>query len=288
MLTIALQTRRLGRIQLLGHIVTAGSPSSPAKLVLDARSVGPRISIGLDRKPGAAAGAIDFGKVAVLATHRRTVALHNPGKVPAEVKLFVSGQASVFAIDPGDAVVQPGETLDATVSVQLDETYTFKESIHVLVTHGDEQEVALHATGVGHTLYCADLTGQRELHFGDRFTGAPFSREIVLENHGRRVATVLWCKPDVQAAVKELGKRLPKPGAADASMLPAERRGFFSIEPTRASIAPKQACTFVMTGFASSPVSTADRFELLAGIGAGVRPLIRSGSATALLRARRC
>lgn len=266
-----LKTRRLGRIQLPCRIRAVGSAQPPIELVLAAKSVGPILSFGSPAAPSHTA-AVAFGRVPVLAAHTHTLQLYNASLIPAQFKAFVAGKGSVFSIDVREAELAAGATTTITVTVQLDETYAFADTLHLLVKDGAEMEVPLSATGIGHTLYCAAVTGKETLDLGDQFTGAPFSRTLMLENRGRRVMSIAWVNTELERVKKELGKALRGPGGKqDLGLMPADKQPVFSVEPERAVVPAKQAMEFVVTGSTARAAMHSEGLQLLAGTGATVR-----------------
>jgi hydrocephalus-inducing protein len=263
-----LKTRRLGRIQLPCRIYAVGSSAPPIEFVLAARSTGPILSFGSPDAPAALA-AVSFGKVSVLDVHRQTLHMFNDSLIAANVKAFVAGKGSPFAIGTREVTLAPGEPFDLDVSVKLDETYAFNDVLHLLVEDGEEIEVPLSASGTGHTLHCADVTGHALLDLGDRFVGAPFTYTLVVRNHGRRAMNVQWLNVDVEATKKELGKELRGAnGKPDASLIPADRQAAFAVTPEKGAIAPRQSLEFMLTGFAAKPRTLKEHLQMLAGTGA--------------------
>lgn len=102
--------------------------------------------------------------------------------------------------------MQAGETLDLVVSVRLDETMTFSDTLHMLVANGSEVNIPLSAVGTGSTLSCDALDGQQELQFGHQFTGAPFEKMLTVVNNGRRPMNVAWVNSELERVKQELGK----------------------------------------------------------------------------------
>jgi hydrocephalus-inducing protein len=203
--------------------------------------------------------------------HHHTLHAFNMSLIPASFKAFVAGKGSVFSVDVREATLAAGEAIAIDITVQLDETYAFSDVLHLLVDDGDELEVPLSATGVGNTLYCADLTGRDTLDFGDQFTSATFSRTLTVENQGRRMMNVLWVNAELERVKHELGKTLRGPGGkTDLSLIPPERRAVFVVQPEKAVILAKQAIEFVVTGFAATAQVHTERVQLLAGTGASV------------------
>ena len=244
-----------------------GSTTLPIEFILAARSTGPILKFGPADAPQATA-AVDFGRISVLDVHTRTLRVHNASLIAANLKAFVAGKGSAFAVSVREATLEPWQELDLNISVQLDETYAFNDALHLLVQDGDALEVPLTATGTGNTLYCADLTGKEVLDLGDQFTGTPFTKTVTVENHGRRPMNVAWVNLDLEQTKKDLGKQLRGAnGKPDMSLIPAERRAAFGIAPEHAAVGAKQAVAFVVTGVSSKPRTLQEHLQLLAGTG---------------------
>lgn len=271
-LRFTLKTARLGRIQLPCRIHAIGSSLPPIEFVIAARSVGPILRFGSAGDPSDAA-SVPFGRVAVLEAHTAPLRVFNDSSIEANIKCFVAGKDSNFSVSAREATLAAGEALELEVTVQLDETYTFEDTLHFLVENGAELRVPLSATGTGHTLYCSHLTYQSELAFGDQFTSQSFSRTVTVQNQGRRAANVAWTNCEFEKVKKELGKAIVGPNReVDPERIPVEKRLTFSVEPSNAAIAAKQSHDFVITGFAAVPGLRSEQLQLLGGTGKSVRP----------------
>ncbi|GBG78218.1 hypothetical protein CBR_g26251 [Chara braunii] len=134
---------------------------------------------------------VDFGKITVLVLHRRSLVLRNMACIPAEFRLFLSSKQSVYEVLPRQGVIEPFQTMELQISVFLDELFTFKDSLNIIITEGAEHVVPLIARGVGTTIVCDEFeTGG--VHFGNQFTSFPFHREILVWNLGSRPQTLQW------------------------------------------------------------------------------------------------
>ena len=248
-----------------------GSSLPPIEVVIAARSVGPILRFGSSDAPADTA-AVAFGRVAVLETHTSTLRVFNDSSIEASIKSFIAGKDSSFSVSVREALLAPGEGLDINVTVQLDETYAFEDTLHFLVENGAELCVPLSATGTGHTLFCQDLTYKSELAFGDQFTGQAFSRTVTVQNQGRRAANVAWVNAEFERIKKELGKSIIGPNREiDPERIPLEKRLTFSVEPVAVAIAAKQSHDFVITGFSLAPGQRSEQLQLLGGTGKSVR-----------------
>lgn len=114
----------------------------------------------------------------------RKVVVTNSSVIPAAFKTFIKTAKSVFRVDVRDGVLGPHESLDLHLTATLDDTITHRDSLHLIVSEGDNVVVPLHAKGVGTTIFCAE-----DLHLvdmGPQLTSRIADRRLTLENRGRR------------------------------------------------------------------------------------------------------
>jgi hydrocephalus-inducing protein len=187
-----LDVERLGRIQLPVTIKVAGSRSPPLQCTLDCFAMGPSLQFQvMGVMPELAdEAAITWGKVPVLAEHEYTLHMYNPTLISADVKAFIEGKASMFAVDTPELRLEPGGTADIRVACNLDEVQPFKDVLHMMVTDGADNCIPLSAVGIGNTVVCEELPALIDL--GNQFTNRAFTREYVLRNEGRKSHTLVW------------------------------------------------------------------------------------------------
>ena len=77
----------------------------------------------------------------MLQQHSAALSMFNAGAIEASVKVFVAGKSSPFATDVREAKLQPGEQLQMTITVRLEDTAAFSDTLHILVENGDELQV---------------------------------------------------------------------------------------------------------------------------------------------------
>merc|ERR1712091_387728 len=245
-LEFTLSTTRLGRIRLVGSL------ADPLEMVIAAKSVGPRLQFGLQPGDYLAAPTIDFGRRPVLVDAMQTLYLNNPSLIPAEFKTFIEGRDSTYQADCREGRLEPGESTEVNVTVNMDDVMRFRDKLHILVVEGDDTSVPLSAVGTGTTITCPELsTGG--IDFGNQFTNQVFSREIVLQNQGRRSQTIVWTSSQLEeqraAGATSSGRDMPgNPSSSGAGGAGVSEDGIsspvFSISPERTTIAPKTSCVF--------------------------------------------
>eukprot|EP00898_Chlorokybus_atmophyticus_P005824 jgi/Chlat1/6242/Chrsp44S05765 len=261
--TLTLATERLGGIRLpVG--VSVGGMEGVMEVILAARSTGPVLEL---------AGMLDFGKVDVLKEHKRVVKVRNASLIPAEFKVFITGAESVFSVDVREGIIPPSSFLELGVSVTLDDTARFADTLNVLVIEGQDYAVTLSAVGSGSTIVCDKLDEAGSVvHFGHQFTDAAFSKEFVLQNAGRRPLSVTWINENDPAAVQaanaknKKGSKTPKDvnashvttdtaivSAAATTTFNSSSSGkvVFMLLPDKAVIPAKSSWVFILSGQSS-------------------------------------
>ena len=266
-LEFTLSTTRLGRIHLPVRIRIVGSLADPLEMVIAAKSVGPRLQFGLQPGDYLAAPTIDFGRRPVLVDAMQTLYLNNPSLIPAEFKTFIEGRDSTYQADCREGRLEPGESTEVNVTVNMDDVMRFRDKLHILVVEGDDTSVPLSAVGTGTTITCPELsTGG--IDFGNQFTNQVFSREIVLQNQGRRSQTIVWTSSQLEeqraAGATSSGRDMPgNPSSSGAGGAGVSEDGIsspvFSISPERTTIAPKTSCVFLVSGSSSACGVAAER-----------------------------
>jgi hypothetical protein len=261
--TFTLQTRRLGQIKLPCKVHAVGSALPPIEFILAAKSIGP--SVTCKHQDGTICSAISFGKISVLHAHHHVLSLHNESLIPADIKALITGGASVFSVDTHECTLQAGESMELTVTVHLDETFAFSDTLQILAANGSELEIPVSANGTGSTLYCEQVQNE-QLDFKHQLAGTPFSETVVVENHGRRTCNAWWQNLENEKIKKKWGKALRGPGGKpDFSLIPVAERAVFSVQPEKAIIPSKQCLSFVISGFAPTEGLKQECLQLIAG-----------------------
>lgn len=154
------------------------------------------------------------------------------------------------------------------MTVNMDDVMRFRDKLHILVVEGDDTHVPLSAVGTGTTITCPEIS-EGGIDFGNQFTNQVFSREIVLQNQGRRSQTIVWTNSrleDEKAATAAATGR-DKGNASSSSAVgtstavdgSSPKSPVFKISPERTSIAPKTSCVFLVSGSSSTCGLAAER-----------------------------
>jgi hypothetical protein len=92
------------------------------------------------------------------------------------------------------------------VTAFLDEAAPFKDTLHVLVSDGEDTAVPLEATGTGSTVVCEALAAGA-LDFGNQLCGRPWSMEVTVSNMGRRGVSLQWGNGRADELIKTFAKQ---------------------------------------------------------------------------------
>lgn len=84
-------------------------------------------------------------------------------------------------------MLQPDDERQIEVVCNADEVQKFQDTLHIIINNGVDLEVALRAKGIGHTLYCKNLSSPvSTVDFGTEYTHQNVTKEFFLENRGRK------------------------------------------------------------------------------------------------------
>jgi hypothetical protein len=257
---VRLIAQKLGPYKVPLTITIAGSQEPPMQAVIVFNSVGPKISVGCTE--------LKWGNIECLKDSDRMLSIKNIGLISASMKLFLKMARSCYLIETHELVLEAQQSYDLKVIANLDDSVVNKDEIHIVVDEGDNLMVPLIAKGIGTTMYCKDPIDVLDL--GVQLTNAPFEKQIVLENKGRRPQILKWTNKTVQvenaarlAKAKKLGKdltqKLPK------NLAPIDP--CFAVSPEEITLRPRTATTFTFKGFSAAPRCMSEMFILDSKVG---------------------
>ena len=181
----------------------------------------------------------------------------NKSTIPAAFKTFIKNTRSVFRIDVRDGVLGPQESLEFTLTAFLDDTILLKDSLHIIVTEGDNLVVPLSAKGTGTTIHCSESLDT--VDFGPQFTNRPCDRRLTLENKGRRKQKLRWINATVRDALaaqvqklKAMEEEAKKTNPNKAfTVKPSDITACFTVIPSEIQLQPWTAVTYIFRGISS-------------------------------------
>ena len=181
-LTVTLKTNKLGEITLPISISIVGNASSPHTINITANSVGPEVE--LDAKE------LDFGNVEVLTDKSQKITITNRSLIEADFHAFTKQSPSIFKPLQKHAILKPQESMSVEVICNPDDAIRFQDTLHFVIKEGAGVDVILKAKGVGSTIFCKD--DLKSINFDTQYTFRAVSKEIFIENKGRKEQTLHW------------------------------------------------------------------------------------------------
>ena len=91
-----------------------------------------------------------FEKIQVLQLHSKALHIYNPCPIDAHFRLFVESRQNVFQVSRSEITLSPNTSVEVSVTAKLDDPSTFRDTLHILVSDGQDMCVPLSATGSSH------------------------------------------------------------------------------------------------------------------------------------------
>jgi len=265
--TIRLVCVKLGQFRLPLSVTVAGSVLPPMQATITATVTGPRVVI----EPSE---IVNWGNTDCLLDAPRQLTLTNESDIPAPFKAFVKNARSKYRLDIREGVLAPRESSSLTITANLDDTIVHKDSLHLIITEGDNLVLPLVAKGIGTTMFChEDLS---IIDFGSKFTSFMFERKVTLENKGRRSQTLTWTNQTLveaqavataaekkrlaeEAQAKKNGKAASESSSkkgkkgnkkgGNEEIDPSMITPTFTVFPAEVELRPRTAVTFTFRGY---------------------------------------
>ena len=183
-INIILITNRLGKVILPLSILIIGNSSLPYVVNIIANSMGPIVEI-TDRE-------IDFGNIEVLKDWTRTTRILNKSLIPAQFHVFTKNRVSIFRPLQKQGLLGPEESMDIQIVCTADDANKFTDILHFVIKEGDDVDIVLKAKGIGSTIFCKE--DLKLISFGIQYTFRNITREVFVENKGRKPQKLQWIK----------------------------------------------------------------------------------------------
>lgn len=128
--------------------------------------------------------------ISVLTLSSQPLKVFNDSPIPANVKAFAAKKGSGFFIDPCEILIAPNSEFEFKACVFLDEVLKQSDSYYIMPDDGVHAIIPVEAVGTGSTIVSEDKIELVEL--GPVFTAASTTKQIKLENRGRRAQLITW------------------------------------------------------------------------------------------------
>lgn len=166
-----------------------------------------------------------------------------------------------------EAILKPQETKEVEIICNADDTIRFHDILYFVIKEGVDIEVNLSAVGVKTTIFCKENI--TDICFGEQYTHRTITKEIFVENKGRRPQTLTWVqkkptKKELQQKEEEQKKQSKKPNPQQ--LLEQEHVTFWVI-PEKQEIPPKYGYMFQLKAHGIKAGNLVESFSLNSQIG---------------------
>ncbi len=169
------------QIRIPMYIKVLGQPV-PYPFTLLAVPIGPRIEVDQQK--------IDWGSVKCLQRVTKTLKVTNNSVIDASVRCLMKSKSSLWTVTPKKIHLSPGEQTTIELSLVVDEKQTVNDLLYLIVHEGNDIQVAVRAKGTG-----TPITSQEDLSFvdfGTVYATQTITRDIMIENRGRKARKLVW------------------------------------------------------------------------------------------------
>jgi len=158
-----------------------------------------------------------------------SINIKNKSMIEADFHVFTKKKPkeTVFKPIPKHGVLKPDESAEIKVVCNADEANKFMDTLHFVIREGTDVDVQLKAKGVGSTIFFKDNLD--DINFGVLYTCRSVTRDIFVENKGRKAQVLSWQKKKITQKSKET----KKDGKKETESSNTEEENVFQIFPER-------------------------------------------------------
>ncbi|XP_006878929.1 PREDICTED: hydrocephalus-inducing protein homolog [Elephantulus edwardii] len=258
---LALEAQLTGECTSIVYISTFGSQDPPLACHVKSVGEGPVIYV--------TPVEIDFGSIYVLKDSSRVLSLSNQVLIPAFFQTHMAHKKSLFAVEPSEGLVPPESSVQLTVTANLDDTMTFKDTVIVEIKNSSTYQIPVQATGIGSTIV-SDKPFAPELNLGTQFSLDTYSYHFKLANKGRRLQHLFWMNYDFYPQAK-LSKKGQARKGRDSHRPSEAQTPTFQLHPIRMELCPGQTVDVVLEGYSATPRIAREKLVCHAIIGSQKR-----------------
>ncbi|CAH7062215.1 Hydin [Phodopus roborovskii] len=222
---------------------------------------------------------VNFGRCFLKYPYEKTIQLVNHDDLPGCYKVlpqvnenprtstqltcslvFQANKKSLWTVKPSKGMVPAEDDFPLTLTANLDDIVTFKDTVILEVEHSNTYRIPIQATGIGSTIV-SDKPFAPELNLGAHFSLDTHYYRFKLTNKGRRVQQLFWMNDDFHPGEKQRSKKEPmKKGPtssrcqSQASQEPTDTGSpVFQLHPVRMELYPGQTIDVILEGYSATP-----------------------------------
>jgi hydrocephalus-inducing protein len=231
------------------------SPSNIIHTVkLIAESVGPKVIVSEKE--------LDFGPCVVLFDYPKKILISNQSSIEADFHAFTKNKISIFKPIQRHDILPPDKSMEIEIICTADDTVKFNDTLHIVIKEGLDVDVNLKARGTGTTLFCKEALNL--INFGIQYTFRNQTKEIFLENKGRRAQRLTWARK-----AKPIGQKKEETGKPSKAVKaqPEEESITFTIIPETILLPPKNGIMFQFRANSTKKGMVDEEFTLSSTVG---------------------
>ncbi|XP_055993028.1 hydrocephalus-inducing protein homolog [Sorex fumeus] len=256
---LSLETQIRGEHCSLVSISTFGSQDPP--MICKVRSIGEGPVIYVHPLE------LDFGSIYVLQNFSKVLNLSNQSFIPALFRAYMAHKKSLWTIEPSQGLVPPEADVQLTLTANLNDTVTFKDTVVLEIENSITYHVPVQASGFGSTIV-SDKPFAPELNLGAHFSLDTYVYRFKLTNKGRRAQQLFWMNEGFQPkARKSLPKIRPRKKFPTLQGSKDPQNPVFQIHPIRMELQPGQTINVTLQGYSAHPRVVQERLVCHAMIG---------------------
>uniref|UniRef100_A0A8C8TUT7 HYDIN, axonemal central pair apparatus protein n=1 Tax=Peromyscus maniculatus bairdii TaxID=230844 RepID=A0A8C8TUT7_PERMB len=263
---LSLETQVTGEHRSTVYISVFGSQDTPLACHIQSIGEGPVIFIHPTQ--------VDFGNIYVLKDTSRILQLSNQSFIPALFRARMAKKKSLWTVKPSKGMVPAEDDFPLTLTANLDDIVTFKDTVILEVEHSNTYRIPIQATGIGSTIV-SDKPFAPELNLGAHFSLDTHYYRFKLTNKGRRVQQLFWMNDDFHPEGKQSKKELVKKGPTGSrrqSQVSQETMDtgspVFQLHPVRMELYPGQTIDVILEGYSAIPRRVKEKLVCHAIVGA--------------------
>ena len=237
----------LDQVQLELGIKIVANEDKPLIVNILAVSTGPKVIVK--------ESFIDFGDVEVLEDRYAEIHIENNSNIKADFYAFTKQKDSIFKPIQRHHHLEPYKTMTIQIVCNADDTRLFNDTLHFVIKEGMDKEVRLKAKGVGKTIFCKERLDK--IDFGTQYTFKQQTKEIFIENKGRRDQTLEWVRKKPDKKKEEDDKKKPAAKKEEAEPEPT-----FSIFPETKLLPKKNGIMFQFRAVSTKKGKISETFIL--------------------------
>ncbi|KAK7830399.1 hypothetical protein U0070_018907 [Myodes glareolus] len=187
---------------------------------------------------------------------------------------LTANKKSLWTVKPSKGMVPAEDDIPLTLTANLDDIMTFKDTVILEVEHSNTYRIPIQATGIGSTIV-SDKPFAPELNLGAHFSLDTHYYRFKLTNKGRRVQQLFWMndgfRPEGKQSKKEPMKKGPIHSCrqSQASQEPSDIGSpVFQLHPVRMELYPGQTIDVILEGYSAIPRKVKEKLVCHAIVGA--------------------